>query len=238
MKGVDQVSAHPKKSMFVATLTIVALTVVACSSSEDDTQPPPGRTGSSVDASEKAGATVHTFIVGDPAIDGSYVITMKLSDGYEAAPDGHVVFGSDPGQGLGTWTVANVYADPCHSNDTLLDPPIGSSVGDLVAALASQQGHQATTPTDVAIDGYAGKYMEMTVPAGIEVADCDHGEYRTWADPIEGDRSLEAGQRDLLWIVDVDGVRLVIDAALGPQTTEKDRVDRISMVRSIHIDPV
>ena len=80
--------------------------------------------------------------------------------------------------------------------------------------------------------------MEMTVPAGIDVADCDHGEFRTWAAPEGGTRFLEAGQRDLLWIVDVDGNRLVIDAALGPQTTEQDRADRIQMVSSIQIDPV
>ena len=87
------------------------------------------------------------------------------------------------------------------------------------------------------MDGYAGKYMEMTVPAGIHLASCDGGEYRTWSDPHGCCRSLEAGQRDLLWIVDVDGPRVVIDASLGPKTTEQDRADRIAMVKSIHIDP-
>ena len=62
--------------------------------------------------------------------------------------------------------------------------------------------------------------MEMTTPAGIDVADCDEGEFRTWIDPMEGQRNLEAGQRDLLWIVDVDGTRLVIDSALGPDNAK------------------
>ena len=174
-------------------------------------------------------------MLGDPALDGSYVITMKLLDGYEGDD---VVFGPDGGQGISTWAVGNVFANPCHSNDTLLDPPIDPSVDGLVAGLASQKGHPATTPTDVEVDGYAGTYMEMTVPAGIDVADCDHGEFRTWADPYGCCRDLEAGQRDLLWIVDVDGDRLVIDAALGPQTTKQDRADRIQMVESISIEPV
>jgi hypothetical protein len=230
----------------VATLSIAAAVLSACSSSGDDTQSgDPGVTTPSVEAtvtpvspSNTAGSERHTFTTGDPALDGAYVITMKLFDGYEAASDGHVVFGPDGGQGLSTWAVGNVFANPCHSNNTLLDPPIDSSVEGLVAGLASQKGHPATTPTDVEVDGYAGMYMEMTVPAGTHVADCDHGEYRTWADPIEGERSLEAGQRDLLWIVDVDGDRLVIDAALGPKTTEQDRADRVHMVKSIQIDPV
>jgi hypothetical protein len=41
-----------------------------------------------------------------------------------------------------------------------------------------------------------------------------------------------------LWIVDVDGTRLVIDAALGSETTQQDRADRIHMVESIRIEPV
>jgi hypothetical protein len=224
--------------MKLATLLIVTGVLSACSSSSDTNSRDSGATARSVEATHTPSATTHTFTTGDPAFDGAHVITMKLLDGYEAAPDGHVVFASDGGQGIGTWAVGNVFGDPCRSNNTLFDPPIGSSVDDLVAAFASQKGHRSTMPTDVEVDGYAGKYMEMTVPAGIDVADCDHREYRTWADSIEGERSLEAGQRDLLWIVDVAGDRLVIDVALGPQTTEQDRADRIHMVRSIQIDPV
>jgi hypothetical protein len=229
--------------IFVATLTIMALMLAACTSAGDDAES--GATGvptSSVEVSvtpisptETAGPNIHTLTnTGDPALDGSYVITMKLLDGYEGDD---VVFGSDGGQGISAWAVGNVFANPCHSNGTLLDPPIDSSVDGLVAGLASQKGHPATTPTDVKVDGYAGKYMEMTVPAGIHVADCDHGEFRTWADPYGCCRYLEAGQRDMLWIVDVDGHRLVIDAALGPKTTKKDRADRIQMVESIRIEP-
>jgi hypothetical protein len=39
-------------------------------------------------------------------------------------------------------------------------------------------------------------------------------------------------------IVDVDGCRLVNDSALGPDTTQQDRADRIQMVESIRIEPV
>ena len=242
MRGVDGMVTQRKNGMLVATLTIVALILAACTSSRDDTQsgdpgvPTPSVEVSVTPVSPSEGPQIHVFtVLGDPALDGSYVITMKLLDGYEGD---EVVFGPDGGQGISTWAVGNVFANPCHSNDTLLDPPIDPSVDGLVAGLASQKGHPATTPTDVEVDGYAGTYMEMTVPAGIDVADCDHGEFRTWADPYGCCRDLEAGQRDLLWIVDVDGERLVIDAALGPHTTKQYRADRIQMVESISIEPV
>ena len=226
-----------RPSGFLA-LLIAAGVLAACSSSGDDTTAgDPDVTTPSVEATETPVApSRHTFtVLGDPVLDRSYVITMKLLDGYGGDD---VVFGSDDGQGISTWAVGNVFANPCHSNGTLLDPPIDSSVDGLVAGLASQDGHPATTPTDVRVDGYPGKYIEMTVPAGIDVADCDHGEFRTWADPIAGNRYLEAGQRDMLWIIDVDGHRLVIDAALGPETTRQDRADRTRMVESIRIEPV
>ena len=148
-----------------------------------------------------------------------------------------VVFGTDGGQGISAWTVRNVYAEPCKWAGTLLDPPIDPSVDGLVAGLTSQKDRHATAPTDVSLSGFTGKYMELTTPAGIDVADCDGGEFRTWID-ANGQRNLEADQRDLLWIVDVDGTRLVIDSALGPDTTPQDRADRIQMVESIRIEPV
>jgi hypothetical protein len=220
-----------KATIVVAMLMVTAGTLAACTSSNEDSRS--GATGVTTPSVE---SQVHILTVqGSPSLNSSYTITMQLLDGY-AGDD--VVFGSDNGQGISTWAVGNVFGDPCHSNGTLLQPPIDPSVDGLVAGLASQKGHPATTPTDVKVDGYAGKYIEMTVPAGIDVAECDHGEFRTWKDPHGCCRYLEAGQRDLLWIVEVDGERLVIDAALGPQTTEQDRADRLHMVKSIKIDPV
>jgi hypothetical protein len=45
------------------------------------------------------------------------------------------------------------------------------------------------------------------------------------------------GQRDLLWIVDVDGVPLVIDAALGAEASAQDRAELIQIAESVRIDP-
>jgi hypothetical protein len=234
-----------KPIVFVATLMIAAGVLAGCTKG-DDTQP--GATGPSatsvpassitpVAPSDAAEPGAYVFKTDDYNFDASYRITMDLLDGY-AGNDSFVVRGTDDGQGIGTWTVGNVYAEPCRWRGTLLDPPIGPSVDGLVAGLASQRGLHASAATDVTLDGFTGKYMELTVPARIDLADCHGGEFRTWVDPTGGPRYLEPGQRDLLWIVDVDGSRLVIDAALGPETTQQDRADRIQMVESIRIEPV
>jgi len=218
-----------KPIVFVALLMIAAEVLAACSSAGDDT--PAGATGSS----RTLDPSLHIFKT-DTDFDASYRITMRLLDGY-AGEQGGAIFGTDDGQGMSAWTVQNVYAEPCKWAGTLLDPPIDPSVGGLVAGLRSQKDRHATAPTEVSLSGFTGKYMELTTPARIDLAHCDAGEFRTWID-ANGQRNLEADQRDLLWIVDVGGTRLVIDSALGPNTTPQDRADRIQMVESIRIEPV
>ena len=237
---------HRKARVLVATIAIAGI-LTACSSSGDD-DPPRGNDAAATPVPASTGTPSRSFGELEPGkyvfrsfdddFDASYRITMDLLDGYEG-DDGNVVFGSDEGQGISVWIVGNVYAKPCHWVGTLLDPPVGSSVDGLVAALASQQQRGASRPTDVELDGFTGKFMEMSVPSGIDLADCHDGQFRTWVDStMVGARNLEPGQHDLLWIVDVDGRRLLIDAALGVGTSPQDRADRIQMVESIRIDPL
>jgi hypothetical protein len=124
-----------------------------------------------------------------------------------------------PGQGVSTWGGRNVYADPCAWMGSQLNPPVGSSVRGLAAALVAQKGRQASTPTHVTLDGYSGMYLELTTPA--DLSDCDRGQYRSWLG-----RYTEPGQQDMLWIINVDGTPLIIDAALGPKLTQQDLAPR------------
>ena len=58
--------------------------------------------------------------------------------------------------------VSNIYADGCQW--VLVDPPVGPTVDDLVAAWANVPNFAATAAVDVTVDGYAGKQIEFTVP--------------------------------------------------------------------------
>jgi hypothetical protein len=191
-----------------------------------------------------------TYVVStlDPGFDASHRITISVPSGWEGFGESAVLnFGSGPypDMAVGAGIVENTYAKPCRWESTALDPPLGPQVDDLVAALANQQGRDATTPTDVTLDGYAGKYMELTTPvehsfreSPIDPANCDGGEFRSWLYTDGGSKYTQPGQHELLWILDVDGVRLVIDAKYSPGNSAQDRAELLQIVESIRIDPL
>jgi len=183
-----------------------------------------------------------TYVVStlDPDFDAKYRITMDVPDGYEGFPDGSGVakLGRIGQMAVGAWVIGDVYADPCRWETTLLDPPPASSVDALVAALADQKGLRVSTPTDITVDGFAGTSMERTVHAGTNLADCDGGHFRPWLGTDGGERYLDPGEHVRLWIIDVEGVPLVIDASLGEAgTSAQDRAAHIQIAESVRIDP-
>ena len=109
---------------------------------------------------------------------------------------------------LGLWTVGPVYADPCTPGAGASTLPADHSTADLVAALDAQVGSELSAPTDVVVDGYPGVRANLTVT-------CDQGDL--WTTPSGLHRYSGAGSSEL-WIVDVDGTTVVIDA----QTAQVD----------------
>lgn len=105
---------------------------------------------------------------------------------------------------------SNFYVDPCDTNAGLWDPPLGPTVDDFVTALANVPGYHTTDPVDVTFLGYSGKYVEEIGPPSV--TKCTDGFSHPWqtlyneAAPYDFD-----DQHGRLWILDVDGVRVVID---------------------------
>ena len=67
------------------------------------------------------------------------------------------------------WNVDNVHVDPCNAAAGELEPPIGPSVDDLVAALSNLPGLEATAPVDVTVGTFRGKEIELTT---LDPEDC------------------------------------------------------------------
>jgi hypothetical protein len=144
--------------------------------------------------------------------------------------------GTDDNIALMFWDVGGVYGHPCSSRGTLFDP--GPTVDALAAALVDIPLRNATVPTDVTVDGYAGKYLEWSVPGEADFSECDTNDYVSWtAKGWASERYQQApGQVDQLWIVGVEGVRLVINAFYMPWTTGADREELQEVVESIRFE--
>ena len=111
--------------------------------------------------------------------------------------------------------------DPEDLCDDTIDPPLGSSFGDLVTYVAGLPTIVTPEDANVTIDGYRGKHFEYSwVEGGL---DC------FW-------------DSDDIWILDVDGVRLMIRSQIGggldldvPEEAVKAEIRQ--MVESIRFEP-
>ena len=169
-----------------------------------------------------------------PRLHGESIdIQFTVPDGWEGL-GGVVVLKHDVG--LGFWVVDNLYVDPCHESRGVLDPPPGPTVQDLAAALAAQPLRNGSDPTPIEIDGYAGEMVTIHVPVDADLAVCDDQEYGSWTG--HGARGhATPGERDEVMIVDVDGVRLVIDASTFPDSSAEDLAELRLVIDSIQLAP-
>lgn len=149
-----------------------------------------------------------------------------------------------PGEiAFGNWIIANVFADSCRWKGSLMSPIVGPTVGDLAAALVGLVDRNASPPTDVTLGGHPAKRVELSIPADRDPATCDDGVMRTWIAP-HADESLgtnaenlgmHPGQRNVVYIVDVDGQRLVIDTWHMPGTSPADLAELDAILASMRI---
>ena len=139
---------------------------------------------------------------------------------------------ADPPNGAGAallaWAITdpiNVYGDPCHWSSTSPETP-ATTVDEIAAALAAQASRDATAPVNVTVGGYAGKYITLHVPNDAPTrdeafADCDENTFASYG--YEGDSGPARyhqgpGQIDELWILDVRGAIVILDATYSPAT--------------------
>ncbi len=131
------------------------------------------------------------------------------------------------------WAVTEVYRHPCDWFGPTITP--GATVADLATTLQGIPTRNASEPEPVSVGGFDGLYMQWSVPDDVDFDDCDEGYFESWKGDITGtDRYQQApGQVDRLWILDIEGQRLVIDAFYLPGTPEEDRHEIDDIIDSI-----
>lgn len=174
--------------------------------------------------------------------------TFTVPAGWNARPgDLYISKQGDPAGELSfvPWVVTHVYADACKSEGTLTE--VGPTVDDLVVALVDQVNSEATTPVDVEVGGYPAKFLNMSIPTDLDSSTCRiAGELiQIWADPAETDffalpvdpanPAADAGSG--MYIVDVNGERVVILAGYTPDSSTADIAELEAIIASIHFEP-
>jgi hypothetical protein len=147
----------------------------------------------------------------------------KNDDGRDAP---QTVGGAFLAWGWPAGTGFNVYGDPCQWSTTVPETP-ATTPDDIAAAFATQAQTDATEAVDVTIGGYAGKQITLHVPMTYEIADatreeefaaCDESSFTYYGAGEEAiTRNAQGpGEVDELWIVDVDGSIVILNAVYSP----------------------
>ena len=186
-------------------------------------------------------------------------ISFTIGAGWRDMTPGLEILQGDIG-GIAFSRADRVFSDACHWSSTPTptpgSPPPWAPNGsyypgpvatlDDVAAALSQQGGwvDVTAPSDISIDGYAGKAFQRTAPA--DLSDCStrppnfspYGNaatypqlpvLRSWQNDsprIEdsGGEYYEPGEVETLWILDIDGTVIIINTRLWPSATTGARL--------------
>jgi hypothetical protein len=248
---MNAIQARARSPLLVLGMMLAAS---ACSGSASE---PPASASGAEPASPSASAAASeddTTDAPDRSIEGHVLgqgeypsYTVEAPDTWSTS-DGHFIIGDGAAiEGVSVWDVGDVPKDPCHWKDSSADP--GPTVDDLVQALLAQRHRDASEPVAVTLDGHDGVFVEWSVPSNWVVtgdADfegCDserpggHTDFVSFFGDGFGERYQQvAGQVDMLWILDVDGQRLLVDATYSPDATKADRAELTSVVGSMRFE--
>ena len=238
---------HRQAVLSGAVIVVLLVAWLPTSGLAQDQTPAPTDGGSAVAAPDASDARSGVrSLAGKVVGAGTYPgYAVEVPEGW-STEDGHFIIKQGPiAMGISVWDVGRVPRDPCQWSSTLEEP--GPSVDDLVAALVAQAQRDASEPTDVLLAGYPGRYLEWSVPDDAVVtgdADfegCDiqegHADFVSWFGDGYGERWQQvAGQVDRLWVLDVDGQRLVVDATYSPDATDVDRDELERVVASLRFE--
>ena len=130
------------------------------------------------------------------------------------------------------WNPVGLHSDPCHPVRGHYTPDIllGPGVDDFVNAVIAHPTLDVSEPVDTEVGGYSGQFITLWVPP--DISDC--GDWRPFEPGI-----YAQGPDNIwnLWVIDVEGVRMLILTAEFPRTSAEDSAELRAMVESIRFVP-
>lgn len=108
-------------------------------------------------------------------------------------------------------------------------------MADLAQALVAQKGAVTSKPVPVAVDGHHGLYLTYQVAKGINVWKCEAHAFDIFSTG-PGAWYLEDASREraAIWILNVDGERLILGWVAVPGVTRAQMRQMTRMVETAH----
>lgn len=180
--------------------------------------------------------TPGTTVIGDPFVLN---VSLTVPEGWSVwaglSRAGGAIYKESPdppnGRGVVVTTVDKIFKNACDDTEGQIDP--GPTTTDLATALSKQRRTIASPITQITLAGYSGTHVRYAL-GGPDEPGCESLD--RWPTPM-GPRQAIMGESDELWILDVDGVRLVIDAFSFPGVTAAQHGEVQLIVDSIKIEP-
>ena len=160
---------------------------------------------------------------------------------------------TSPGQAdvilIGFMVTDSLFSDSCHwdLNGTGLEQPgdvlVGPTVDDLVTALKANTSYSSSSATPVAFGPFEGQELELQLPGDDVLLTCDkHGAGSPFTGTAyyvfsRGPYSQGPNSRWHLYVVDVDGTRLITMISILETATAADIAAAEAIVDSFEITP-
>jgi hypothetical protein len=235
-----------RRTTATASATLAALSVIlgACSSTDSSTTTADGPTTASTALHQPV--DLKPIGAGTPLEPASYAmplvgyrgpsrVVVDVPDGYFSSggwfiDDGHGGLAPDEFGNLSFWGAVEVLdPDPCAQGPLV---HTGSSVRDLADALLAQRHRDASVPKPVTLGGYRGLYVESRAAGAFERCNGDqHTLFKAYLGSTLWQTDSIRGTVDKLWILDVDGQRVVAAVQVMPGHTA-DPDELVGIARS------
>jgi hypothetical protein len=153
---------------------------------------------------------------------------LGVTSGWDTSPSGDDAY-------VGFYRGSGLFSEPCRTVEQEAEPvadiPVGPTVDDLVTALVDHPSLDVTDPVDVTLAGYSGKYLDLTIPD--DISECAH--YRPM--DVQHHYAQGPGQRWHMWILDVDGVRVLVEKNDYPAAPPETLAEEQAIIESLVITP-
>jgi hypothetical protein len=124
--------------------------------------------------------------------------------------------------------VQQVFSDPCRAARS----PMDGGAAEIATALAGMRRLSTGPAVATTLDGHDGYLVRLEVPGSLDPTTCKHGWLKLYRNAGWDKGYPKSGWTDLIWVMDVGGKTLMIDACYGPLASPEEIDELVHMVET------